>query len=114
MRRGTITTWDPPDALQLPMWHRSYEIVATCDGGCTAKELDARHKREARRFRADELRMGLATLARTYQEELVVTADPSAAIAAIDAVHAAAENVGRNANEELLLLALALQLPSLG
>ena len=43
-----------------------------------------------------------------------MTADPTSAIAAIDAVHAAAENVGRNANEELLLLALALQLPSLG
>ncbi len=110
------------DDAQAPLVARHAAEVAELDErierygqrGSGAKELDARHKREARRFRADELRMGLATLARTYQEELVVTADPSAAIAAIDAVHAAAENVGRNANEELLLLALALQLPSLG
>lgn len=38
-QREGIPTWDPPDAMQLPMWHRSYEIVSTCDGGCTPKEL---------------------------------------------------------------------------
>lgn len=37
-QRGQISTWDPPEQ-NLPYWHRSYEIVATCDGGCTPAEL---------------------------------------------------------------------------
>ena len=39
VRRDLLPTWDPPDARSLPTWHRSYEIVATCDGGCTPAEL---------------------------------------------------------------------------
>lgn len=39
VRRDALPTWDPPDARSLPMWHRSYEITATCDGGCTPAEL---------------------------------------------------------------------------
>jgi DNA polymerase-3 subunit delta' len=73
----------------------------------------ARHKREARRLRTDELRMGLAGLAAVYRDEMAVAADPGPAVAAIDAIHAAAENLIRNPNEELLLLSLALALPSL-
>jgi hypothetical protein len=42
IRRDPLPTWDPPNANDLPMWHQSYEISATCDGGCTAKELTER------------------------------------------------------------------------
>lgn len=42
IRRDGISTWDPPDARQLPDWHRAYEITATCDGGCTPAELEAK------------------------------------------------------------------------
>ena len=81
--------------------------------GSGAKDLEARHKRESRRLRTDELRLGLGQLARTYRDELAVTADPSPALRAITAIQAASELLIRNPNEELLLTNLFLQLPSL-
>ncbi len=81
--------------------------------GSGASTLSERHKRESRRLRADELRMGFGSLAATYRDELVAAADPTDALAAIDAVHQAAIDITRNPNEELLLLALALRLPTL-
>lgn len=82
--------------------------------GSGAAELDKKQKRESRRFRTDELRMGLGSLAAAYRDELVAAADPSAALAGLAAIQDAAEALERNPNEELLLYALALQLPSLG
>lgn len=76
-------------------------------------QLVARHKREVRRLRTDELRMGLGALAGTYRDELAVAADPRPAIEAIAAIHEVADRLIRNPNEELQLKALALQLPSL-
>jgi DNA polymerase-3 subunit delta' len=81
--------------------------------GSGAKLLDDRHKRERRRIRTDELRMGLSSLAATYRDELLVAADPDPALRALDAVQQTAERLIRNPNEELLLLDLALRLPSL-
>lgn len=81
--------------------------------GSGAKALEDRHKREVRRLRTDELRMGLAALAGAYREELAVALDPSAAIEALDAIQALAEDLIRNPNEELQLIALATRLPSL-
>ena len=80
--------------------------------GSGAADLEKRLKREARRFRADELRMGLGSLAAGYRDHLVVAADPTAALGALAAVQAAAEALTFNPNEELLLLSLALKLPS--
>jgi hypothetical protein len=42
LRRDEVPAWDPPEHRSLPTWHRSYNITATCDGGCTPAELDAR------------------------------------------------------------------------
>ena len=81
--------------------------------GSGAADLDKRQKRETRRFRTDELRMGLGSLAAAYRDELAVAADPQAALAGLAAIQEAAEALVRNPNEELLLLALALRLPSL-
>ncbi|MCU1358271.1 MAG: holB [Acidimicrobiales bacterium] len=81
--------------------------------GSGAKVLEDRHKRERRRLRTDELRMGLGSLAATYRDELVVAADPGPALQALEAIQLAAEDIIRNPNEELQLLALALKLPSL-
>lgn len=81
--------------------------------GSGAAELDKKHKRESRRFRTDELRMGLGSLAATYRDELVVAADPVAALAGLAAIQEAAEALLRNPNEELLLYALAVRLPPL-
>jgi DNA polymerase-3 subunit delta' len=81
--------------------------------GSGAKALEERHKRESRRLRTDELRMGLAALAGAYRDEMVVAADPMPMVAAIEAIGQSAERLGRNTNEELQLIALALRLPSL-
>lgn len=81
--------------------------------GSGAKQLEERHKREIRRLRTDELRMGLGALAATYRDEMAVSADPSRYVAALDAIQETAERLIRNPNEELQLLALALELPSL-
>jgi DNA polymerase-3 subunit delta' len=81
--------------------------------GSGAKALEERHKRESRRLRTDELRMGLAALAGAYRDEMAVAADPSAAIGALEAIQEVAEELIRNPNEELALIALALRLPTL-
>ncbi len=81
--------------------------------GSGAAELKARHSRESRRLRADELRMGLAALAATYRDELAVSSDPQRLLDALDAIQQTAERLTRNTNEELQLIALALVLPSL-
>ncbi|MCU1350995.1 MAG: holB [Acidimicrobiales bacterium] len=82
--------------------------------GSGARELDALHKREKRRLRTDEIRLGLATLARQYRDELAVASNPHGALDAIAAIQAAAEGLIRNPSEELLLQALFVRLPSLG
>lgn len=80
------------------------------------KELEARHKREQRRARTDELRSGLITLARSYRDH---AADPNAsardverASRAISAANEAGEALIRNPNETLLLQALLMRLGS--
>ncbi|HYI62588.1 MAG TPA: hypothetical protein VEW93_12375 [Acidimicrobiales bacterium] len=92
--------------------------------GSGARELEARHKRQLRRLRADELRMGLAELAHHYRDRLVGAAladgheHPGAervhveeAGGALAALRDAGEALLRNPNEELLLQALLLRLP---
>lgn len=79
--------------------------------GSGAKALEERHRREVRRLRTDELRMGLAELARVSRDRLATGSDDGPPLTALDAVQAAADALLRNPNEELLLLALLLRLP---
>jgi DNA polymerase-3 subunit delta' len=81
--------------------------------GSGAKTLEERHRREVRRLRTDELRLGLAELARAYRDELAVALHPRPLLAAEAAIQQAAEALLRNPNEELLLLALLTSLPPL-
>ncbi|HMG39882.1 MAG TPA: hypothetical protein VK611_01080 [Acidimicrobiales bacterium] len=84
--------------------------------GGAKKDLEARHKREVRRFRSAELRFGLATLAATYRDALVVDApgrDPERIVAALSRIDDAALALARYPNETLLLQSLVAQLPSL-
>jgi DNA polymerase-3 subunit delta' len=77
------------------------------------KELDARHRREQRRLRTDELRWGLATLAASYRDRAVRGRHPweiAGALAALAAIQEAAEALIRNPNEQLLLQALLLRI----
>lgn len=77
--------------------------------GSGRTELVARHRREIRRLRSDELRFGLATLARVYRDRLVAAPDP-AAEKALGQLQTTAENLIRNPNEALLLQHLLMVL----
>ncbi len=83
--------------------------------GSGRKQLEERHKREIRRHRTDELRSGLAAVARTYRDALVAggVARPDAVFHAVTRIHHALEALDRNPNEALLLQSLLLELPSL-
>lgn len=80
----------------------------------TKKEVAERQRRELRRLRMDELRLGLATLAGAYRDALAAgTAAPGAYVGAHDAIRAAAAALPRNPNESLLLQSLLLRLTPL-
>jgi len=87
------------------------------------KAVDDRHKREERRWRTDDLRMGLAALADAYRDRLVATVDGDAqagtpgvdaerrmAAGHVVAVNRAAAALGRNVREDLLLESLMVEL----
>jgi DNA polymerase-3 subunit delta' len=87
------------------------------------RSVEDRHKREERRWRTDDLRMGLAALADSYRDRLVATveggvpsgspgvgAERRGAAAHVDAVCRASAALGRNVREDLLLEALMVEL----
>lgn len=87
--------------------------------GAGAKALEERHRRQLRRLRTDELRMGLGELARAYRDLLVDGTGgdgpaPDEVGDALAAIWEAVDALVRNPNEELLLQALLLRLPSVG
>ena len=89
-------------------------VAAYGERGSGRKRLEDAHKRAQRRHRAEELRFGLATLADRYRRALDAgAAEPKAVIDAVAAVDRAAEALGRNPNEALLLQSLLLRLPPL-
>ena len=89
-------------------------VAQNGERGSGRKELVARHRRQARRHRAEELRFGLATLSARYRESLGDGTGPQAgAVAgAVGAIDATGEALARNPNESLLLQALLLKLPA--
>jgi DNA polymerase-3 subunit delta' len=87
------------------------------------RAVEDRHKREERRWRTDDLRFGLATLAGVYRDRLVAAADPGPvgsppggiggsqrAVRQVEAIDRASEALGRNVNESLLMDALMVEL----
>ena len=78
--------------------------------GAGRKALADRHKREQRRHRIDELRFGLAVLARHYRDELATSARPAPIAEALAAIQATAEGLVRNPNEQLQFQALFVRL----
>lgn len=78
--------------------------------GSGASRLTAQHKREVRRHRTDELRFGLATLARRYTDELATARRPQELYDKVAAIQFASEALVRNPNEALLLEDLLFQL----
>lgn len=78
-------------------------------------EIEARHRREQRRVRTDDLRAGLTTLAGVYRSRLTGSA-PSrkAAVSAIGLLDEAGARLSLNVNESLLLEWLLVELDRLG
>jgi len=87
------------------------------------KGVEDRHKREERRWRTDDLRMGLAALATVYRDRMVAavsTGGPPGspgtgrarrqAASHVDSVSRASEALSRNVREDLLLEALMVEL----
>jgi DNA polymerase-3 subunit delta' len=79
--------------------------------GSGRRQLDEAQKREVRRVRTDELRFGLATLARTYRDVMVDGPATPSLVDAVRIVDAAAEDLLFNPNEALWLQGLFLRLP---
>ncbi len=119
-----VTVWelvnqvrDGMDAAQEPLVARheaelaelEARVEATGERGSGRSQLVARHKREIRRLRLDELRFGLATLSRVYRDRLI-EADDRAAGKALEVIQRTAEQLVRNPNEPLLLQGLFLEL----
>ena len=79
--------------------------------GSGRARTEARHRREARQFRTEELRFGLATLADRYRPR-AGAADP-ARLRAVDRLRRTYQDLIRNPNEALALQSLLLDLPPL-
>jgi DNA polymerase-3 subunit delta' len=80
--------------------------------GSGKKDLEARHRREVRRFRTAELRFGLATLAAAYRDALVAQGARRSLVDALARIDAAAVSLQRYPNETLLLQSLVANLPA--
>lgn len=80
--------------------------------GSGRKDLEARHKREVRRFRTAELRFGLATLAAAYRDALVERGARRSYVDALARIDDAAVAMQRYPNETLLLQSLMANLPA--
>ena len=81
--------------------------------GSGRREMETRHKRELRQYRTDEVRFGLATLARRYHETIVAGDPRRGPIESVERIRQAAEALIRNPSEALLLQALFVRLTPL-
>ncbi|WP_419918494.1 hypothetical protein [Candidatus Poriferisocius sp.] len=75
------------------------------------QDMDARHRREQRLLRTDELRFGLAILADCYRRSMADGHPGPPPVAAINRIRDTHAALVRNPNEALLLQALFLFLP---
>lgn len=91
------------------------EAKAAGDRGVPGRaEIEARHRREKRRVRTDDLRAGLATLAGVYRQRLSGgPVDARAAIASIEVIDEAASRLTLNVDASLLLEWLLVELDRL-
>tara|TARA_B100001094_G_C17721457_1_gene572185 strand:- start:7 stop:546 length:540 start_codon:yes stop_codon:yes gene_type:complete len=80
--------------------------------GSGRKEMEAKQKREIRRFRTDELHFGLSIITNIYKEELM-SAPNASSIQNIENIRKTIAALGRNPNEKLLLQSLFISLSEL-
>jgi DNA polymerase III subunit delta' len=90
-------------------------IKSVGERGSGRKSLEERHKREVRRYRSDDLRHGLAAMARTYRDACVdgTLTRPDAMDQAVSEIHRSIAAIELNPNEALLLQSLLWSLPPL-
>jgi DNA polymerase-3 subunit delta' len=119
------------EALAPLREQHALELVALADQAETLgakgvpgrRQIEEGHKREERRWRTDDLRFGLATLAGLYRDRLVDATEPARvdipptspggslrALGQVEAIERASVALGRNANESLLMDALMVEL----
>ena len=77
------------------------------------QRLEARHKREQRRVRVDELRAGLAVTVGRYRDALAGGGSHEDFLDAADVVQQLCDGLAFNPNESLQLRALMVQLPAI-
>lgn len=112
LRSGMDGAQGPLEGRQgLELQQLEERVEQLGERGAGRADLIARHKREVRRQRVDELRFGLATLARVYRDRLVAGPDPSAD-RALGVIQTTTESLIRNPNEPLLLQDLLLRIGS--
>ena len=75
------------------------------------KAMEARHAREQRRLRTDELRSGLATLAARYRDAAAAGGSTEAFVEVAGRVQALCSGLSHNPREQLAVQALFVSLP---
>jgi len=80
--------------------------------GSGRRDMEARHRREQRQFRTEELRFGLSTLANRYRELILSDDTRLGPLEAVKHLRDASDALVRNPNEALLLQSLLLKLPA--
>ncbi len=107
------------DNLGGPLRERQAEELRGLEASAKARgergvparaSVEARHRREQRRLRVDELRSGLAAMSRAYADRLNSELPSPELMAAIAAIDQAGRDLDRNPTEALLLQALLLRL----
>ena len=96
-------------AVELEELDAREEMLGTRGSGRSG--VDARHKRELRRLRTEELQFGLRVLARRYRHELAAGGGREC-VDAVDRLREANDALVRNPNESLLLHNLFWNLPT--
>lgn len=79
--------------------------------GSGRRDMEARHRREQRQFRTEELRFGLSTLAARYREMVLSDGSRQGPLDAVKHLRDTSNALIRNPNEALLLQSLLLKLP---
>ena len=99
---------------ELEVLERRLDAAGPRSGLGQRKELTERHKRELKRLRDDELRVGLGLLQARYRDALVTgSASPVDCLDAVRRLGEVAEHLERNPSLGLALQALFLHLPAL-
>lgn len=101
---------EPLKVRQADEVERLDEQAKAQGGRVRKKDVEDRHRREQRRARMDELRAGLAVLARSYRDRLAGGSAGPGSADALAAIRKAREALLNNPNETLLLQAMLVRL----